>query len=80
MLSVYSQIIFTKNVWGFVKGLIERSAWNGMDNFFNDLINALQSEYCIPPAKSKSRRTKSGETPYEHIYTHVSTFMIIYDL
>lgn len=61
MLSVYSEIKYTKNVWGVVKGFIEKNAWHGMENFFKDLLKALQSEYCIPPAKSKSRRTKRGK-------------------
>lgn len=62
MLSVYCQIQYTKSVWGVIKGFIEKNAWNGLENFYKELLKALQSEYCnIPPAKSKSRRTKRGE-------------------
>ncbi|XP_055304649.1 protein Aster-B-like isoform X2 [Sitodiplosis mosellana] len=58
MLSVYVQINYTKSVWGVIKGFIEKNVWCGLENFYKDLVKALQSEYCIPPAKSKSRRTK----------------------
>lgn len=60
MLSVYVQIKYIKTVWGVIKGFIEKNAWCGLENFYKDLLKALQSEYCIPPAKSKSRRTKRG--------------------
>lgn len=66
MLSVYVQIKYTKTVWGVIKGFIEKNAWCGLENFYKDLLKALQSEYCIPPAKSKSRRNKRGKT--ESIY------------
>lgn len=61
MLSIYVQLKFTKSVWGVVKGFIEKNVWCGLEDFYKDLLKALQSEYCIPPAKSKSRRTKRGE-------------------
>lgn len=57
MLSVYVQIRYTKSVWGVVKGFIEKNVWNGLEDFYKDLVNALQTEYSMPPAKSKSRRT-----------------------
>lgn len=66
MFSVYVQIKYTKHVWGVIKGFIEKNAWCGLENFYRDLLNALQSEYCIPPAKSKSRRTKKGESNPSH--------------
>lgn len=62
MLSVYAQIKYVKSVWGVVKGFIEKNIWCGLEDFYKALLNALQSEYCIPPAKSKSRRSKRGET------------------
>lgn len=62
MLSVYVQIKYTKSVWGVVKGFIEKNVWNGLADFYKALLNALQSEYLIPPAKSKSRRTKRALT------------------
>lgn len=61
MLSVYAQIKYVKSVWGVVKGFIEKNIWCGLEDFFKALLNALQSEYCIPPAKSKSRRSKRGK-------------------
>lgn len=62
MLSVYVQIKYTKSVWGVVKGFIEKNVWNGLEDFYKALVNALQSEYSMPPAKSKSRRTKRAMT------------------
>lgn len=61
MLSVYVQIKYVKSVWGVIKGFIERNIWNGMNDFYKALLKSLQNEYCIPPAKSKSRRTKRGK-------------------
>lgn len=58
MLSVYVQIKYTKSVWGVVKGFIEKNVWCGLEDFYKGLLSTLQSEYLIPPAKSKSRRTK----------------------
>lgn len=60
MLSVYVEIKYTKSVWGVIKGFIDKNAWAGLENFYRDLLKSLQSEYCIPPAKSKSRRKKRG--------------------
>lgn len=65
MLSVYVQIKYIKTVWGVIKGFIEKNAWAGMENFYKELLKSLQSEYCIPPAKSKSRRTKRGLFDFE---------------
>lgn len=60
MLSVYAQIKYLKSVWGVVKGFIEKNIWAGLEDFYQALLKALQSEYCLPPAKSKSRRSKRG--------------------
>lgn len=62
MLSVYVQIKYTKSVWGVVKGFIEKNVWNGLEDFYKSLVNALQFEYSMPRAKSKSRRTKRAMT------------------
>lgn len=62
MLSVYVQIKYTKSVWGVVKGFIEKNVWNGLEDFYKSLCSALQAEYSMPPAKSKSRRTKRAMT------------------
>lgn len=60
MLSVHAQIKYKKSVWGVVKGFIEKNTWNGLEDFYGALLKAIQNEYCIPPAKSKSRRLKRG--------------------
>lgn len=58
VLSVHAQIKYKKSVWGVVKGFIEKNTWVGLEDFFNGLLKALQSEYCIPPAKTKARRSR----------------------
>lgn len=60
VLSVHAQIKYKKNVWGFVKGFIEKNTWAGLEEFFQALLKALQSEYCIPPAKVKARKSRRG--------------------
>lgn len=45
-------------MWGFVKGFIEKNTWAGLEEFFQALLKALQSEYCIPPARTKARKTR----------------------
>ncbi|XP_063705652.1 protein Aster-B-like [Culicoides brevitarsis] len=62
VLSVHAQIKYKKSVWGVAKGFIERNTWKGLEDFFNGLLKALQSEYCIPPAKVKARRTRRGNS------------------
>lgn len=61
-MSVHAQIKYKKSVWGVVKGFIEKNTWVGLEDFFNSLLKALQSEYCIPPAKVKARRTRRGNS------------------
>ncbi|XP_067623571.1 protein Aster-B isoform X3 [Eurosta solidaginis] len=62
MLSVHAQVKYKKSIWGVVKGFIEKNTWAGLEEYFNALQQALQSETCIPPAKAKSRRTRRGTT------------------
>lgn len=62
MFSVHAQIKYKKSVWGVVKGFIEKNAWAGLEDFYTALLRALQSEYCIPPAKSKGRRPRRTST------------------
>lgn len=59
MISVYAQIKYSKSVWGVVKTFIEKNTWAGLEDFFSALIKALQKEYCMPLAKSRSRRKKT---------------------
>ncbi|XP_055522744.1 protein Aster-B [Wyeomyia smithii] len=60
VLSVHAQIHYKKNIFGFVRGFIEKNTWVGLEDFYNALLRNLQSEYCIPPAKSKSRRSRKS--------------------
>lgn len=56
VFSVHAQIKYKKSVWGVVKGFIEKNTWAGLEDFYSALIHALQSEYCIPPAKGRRPR------------------------
>lgn len=58
MFSVHAQVKYKKSVWGVVKGFIEKNTWAGLEDFYTALLRALQSEYCIPPAKAKGRRPR----------------------
>lgn len=58
VLSVHAQVHYRKNIFGFVRGFIEKNTWVGLEDFYNALLRSLQSEYCIPPARSKSRRSR----------------------
>lgn len=60
MFSVHAQVKYKKSVWGVVKGFIEKNTWAGLEDFYTALLRALQSEYCIPPAKAKGRRPRRG--------------------
>ncbi|XP_005175661.2 protein Aster-B isoform X1 [Musca domestica] len=60
MLSVHAQIKYKKSIWGVVKGFIEKNTWAGLEDFYGALLQALQSETCIPPAKGKGRRPRRG--------------------
>lgn len=62
MFSVHAQVKYKKSVWGVVKGFIEKNTWAGLEDFYTALLRALQSEYCIPPAKAKGRRPRRGNT------------------
>uniref|UniRef100_A0A182NRF0 VASt domain-containing protein n=1 Tax=Anopheles dirus TaxID=7168 RepID=A0A182NRF0_9DIPT len=58
VFSVHAQVHYRKSIFGFVKGFIEKNTWVGLEDFYTSLLRNLQSEYCIPPAKSKGRRTR----------------------
>lgn len=57
---VTAHIKYKKNVWGFVKGMIERNVWSGLEDFFSKLKEALQTEgeENIPEQRRKSRRKR----------------------
>lgn len=60
VMSVHAQIKYKKSVWGVIKGFIEKNTWLGLEDFYEALSKALMTEYCLPPAKAKSRRTRKG--------------------
>jgi hypothetical protein len=62
VMSVHAQIKYKKSVWGVIKGFIEKNTWLGLEDFYEALSKALMVEYCLPPAKSKSRRTRKGSS------------------
>lgn len=76
MFSVHAQIKYKKSVWGVVKGFIEKNAWAGLEDFYTALLRALQSEYCIPPAKSKGRRPRRKYL----LFFQVFCFYLIWNL
>ncbi|XP_022906025.1 protein Aster-B isoform X2 [Onthophagus taurus] len=43
-MAVYAQIKYKKNVWGLVKGMIEKNSWQGVEDFFSALAKALHIE------------------------------------
>ncbi|XP_046819743.1 protein Aster-B-like isoform X4 [Vespa velutina] len=43
-LTIFSQIKYKKNVWSFVKSMIEKSCWAGLDDYFSSIIKALNLE------------------------------------
>lgn len=63
-IHVTAQLKFKKNVWGLVKGMIERNVWSGLEDFFSQLKEALQAEgeENIPEQRRKSRRKRRLHT------------------
>ncbi|KAF5270412.1 hypothetical protein FQR65_LT05600 [Abscondita terminalis] len=59
-LHVYAQIKYKKNVWGLVKGFIEKNCWLGLEDYFKSLGKSIyaESEEIIPAVKRKSRRRR----------------------
>lgn len=60
VMSVHAHIKYKKSVWGVIKGFIEKNTWLGLEDFYESLSQALMTEYNLPPAKAKSRRTRKG--------------------
>lgn len=60
VMSVHAAVKYKKSVWGVIKGFIEKNTWLGLEEFYESLSKALMTEYNLPPAKSKSRRTRKG--------------------
>jgi len=42
-LMVRAEIVFKKDLWGFLKEKIETNAWNGIRSFYKDLAESLES-------------------------------------
>lgn len=65
-MSVHAQVIFKKNVWGVIKGFIEKNTWVGCEEFYEALKDALIAEI-MPKAKSNftaKRKRKSTVKVY----------------
>ncbi|KOC61144.1 GRAM domain-containing protein 1B [Habropoda laboriosa] len=66
-IAIYAQIKYKKNVWGFVKSVIEKNCWAGLDEYFTSLIKALTIE-CEESSgsggiKRKTRRRRRATGP-----------------
>ncbi|KAG7197531.1 hypothetical protein KM043_017642 [Ampulex compressa] len=73
-LTIFSQIKYKKNVWGFVKSVIEKNCWAGLDEYFSSLIKALSVE-CEEGSgsgglKRKTRRRRRATTTVNSLQTH----------
>ncbi|RZF43627.1 hypothetical protein LSTR_LSTR009224 [Laodelphax striatellus] len=44
-LTVHSQVMYRKSVWGLIKNFIEKNVWAGVEDSFNHLLKSL-NEYC----------------------------------
>lgn len=69
VMSVHAHIKYKKSVWGVIKGFIEKNTWLGLEDFYESLSQALMTEYNLPPAKAKSRRTRKGNTTPAQVLT-----------
>ncbi|XP_076625066.1 protein Aster-B [Colletes latitarsis] len=79
-ITIHAQINYKKNVWTFVKGVIEKNCWAGIEEYFTSLIKALTIE-CEENTSSgglkrKTRRrrrvTASGIALQTHSSDHTS--------
>ncbi|XP_024886810.1 GRAM domain-containing protein 1B-like isoform X1 [Temnothorax curvispinosus] len=79
-LVIYSQIKYKKSVWGFVKSVIEKNCWAGLEEYTNSLIKALTVESeegngngGIKRKTRKRRRAAGvGATLQTHASEHIS--------
>jgi hypothetical protein len=57
---VFAQVIYKKSVWGLVKGMIEKTCWSGLEDFYSSLSKALhvEGEENVGDVKRKSRRKR----------------------
>ncbi|XP_076756914.1 protein Aster-B [Xylocopa sonorina] len=73
-IAIYAQIKYKKNVWGFVKSVIEKNCWAGIDEYFTSLMKALTIE-CEENSgsvgiKRKARRRRRPTGPGISLQTH----------
>uniref|UniRef100_A0A0P4WJT6 VASt domain-containing protein n=1 Tax=Scylla olivacea TaxID=85551 RepID=A0A0P4WJT6_SCYOL len=59
-LSVWSQVKYKKNVWGFMKGVIDKNAYSGVDSLLSDINAALLAEVDRTNLKRTRRRRRRG--------------------
>nr|XP_053643789.1 protein Aster-B-like [Cherax quadricarinatus] len=60
-ISVWSQVKYKKNVWGFMKGVIDKNAFSGVESLLNDINTALLAEVeCSHLKKTRRRRRRGG--------------------
>lgn len=75
-LITYSQIKYKKSVWGFMKSVIEKNCWAGIDDYFNNLTKALtvESEECGGSGglKRKTRKRRRATGVGATLQTHAS--------
>lgn len=75
---IYSQIKYKKSVWGFVKSVIEKNCWSGLEEYSNSLIKALTVESeegngsGLLKRKTRKRRRAMGVTSQTHASEHIS--------
>ncbi|XP_076277317.1 protein Aster-B [Lasioglossum baleicum] len=79
-LTIYAQIKYRKNVWGFIRSVIEKNCWAGLEEYFTSLIKALTIE-CEEfsnsgglkrKARRRRRVTGTGITLQPHSAEHAS--------
>ncbi|KYN33847.1 GRAM domain-containing protein 1B [Trachymyrmex septentrionalis] len=79
-LIIYSQIKYKKSVWGFVKSVLEKNCWAGLEEYFNSLIKALTVE-CEEgngsgglkrKTRKRRRATGVGAALQTHTSEHIS--------
>ncbi|RXG67987.1 GRAM domain-containing protein 1B [Armadillidium vulgare] len=60
-LALWSQVKYKKNVWGFMKNVIDKNAFSGMESFMSDLNCSLLREVDKTNLKrTKRRRRRAG--------------------
>lgn len=59
-MTIIAQVKYKKSVWPFVRSMIEKNCWAGLEDFYSHLARLLraESEESIPDVKRKSRRKR----------------------